>query len=163
MTVSQQPETISTAHCIETQAAAEALCTALQRTVAELVALLDRETGILRSGKPQDIAALQARKASLSAELARDMAALKHDAVFVKMAVPDRLDGLRHQQSVLQKSLDANQEALAAMKSVSEALLRTIAAKVAERRSGAETYREDAALAGGQAALPSALSVDRSL
>lgn len=163
MTLAPQTNPASLPGRIETADAAEALCTALMASVAGLIATLDKETELLRTGNPHEIVALQARKAALSAELSCGMGALRQDAMFVKMAVPQRLEALRGQQEAFEKSLAANQAALSAMASVSEALLRTIAAKAGERGLGPETYGEDASLGTAQLAKPAAISVDRRL
>jgi hypothetical protein len=157
-----QPATPS-APRIDTPEAAERLCSRIAEAVSELVGLLDRETGLLRAGKPQDIVALHARKAALGNTLALDMDALRQDAEFVRMAVPGQIEALRAQQAAFERSLLANQEALAAMKAVSEALLRTIAGKAAERRAGPETYGKDAAIGVAPPLRPAAISVDRTL
>lgn len=148
---------------IETAEDAERLCTSLLGTAAELIAVLDRETDLLRAGRPQEIVALHAHKSALSAALARDMGALRSHADFIRMAAPSRLEELRRQHNDLQRSLQANHDALAAMKSVSESLLRVIAAKAGERRAGPETYGADAVRPETRACAPAAISVDRRL
>ncbi len=153
----------SSAPRVDTPEAAERLCTRVMEMVAEMVALLDRETGLLRAGKPQDIVSLHARKSALGAALALDMDALRQDAEFVRMAVPERLEVLREQQAIFEKSLLANHDALTAMKSVSESLLRTIASKAGERRGGPATYGKNAAMAASHAGGPAPISLDRSL
>ena len=145
---------------IENAEAAQALCTRLTETAAELIGLLDRETALLKQGKPQDIATLYVRKSALSTQLTRDMGAFRRDAEFIAMAAPEHIEAMKDQNAQLQKSIQANHDALAAMKAVSESLLHTIAAKAGERQSGPEVYGEDADVSAGAAGSPSAISVN---
>lgn len=147
----------------ETAEAAQSLCDRLMEHTGDLVALLDRETALLQRGKPHEIAALQARKSALNTALTQDLTAFRQDSAFIKMAVPDRIDTIREQHLQLQKSLNTNQDALAAMKAVSESLLHTIAAKVGERRAGPEVYGKNAGLISKPAGRPTAISFDESL
>lgn len=147
----------------DTQKAALELCDRLMQHTGDLVALLDRETTLLHRGKPQEITALQARKTALSTVLTRDMALFRRDCEFIRTAVPDRIDAIKEQHVQLQKSLAANQDALAAMKAVSESLLHTIAAKVGEQRSGPAVYGKDAGLSAASPVGPAAISLDRTL
>lgn len=148
---------------IETPEAAEALCTRLVQTIADLVDVLDRETDLLKRNKTEAITAVHARKTALSAALMHDMEALKQDAAYIRMAVPGHVDAIEQQQQAFQRSLAANQDALAAMKAVSESLLRTVADRVGAKRAGPEVYRADAGLAGTSPGRPSAISVDTTL
>lgn len=148
---------------IETAQAAKALCARLLETTADLVGLLDRETAILKQGKPGGIGALYVRKSALNALLTRDMSVFRRDADFIIMAAPDEISAIKDQHSQLEKSLEANQDALIAMKAVSESLLHTIAAKVSSRVSGPEVYGKDAGVSVGAPARPAAISVNRVL
>lgn len=157
MDTPEQPAPITSAE------AADALCTRLMATIGDLVALLERETGLLRRGQPQDIVALQARKAALSATLTRDMEQVRENAPFIKQAAPERIDAIKQEHAAFQTSLQANHDALSAMTAVSESLLRTIAGKVAEKCTGPGTYGKDAGLASAGPTRPAAISVDRAL
>ena len=92
---------------IETPEGAEALCTRLVETVAELVGVLDRETDLLKRNKAQEITAVHARKTALSTALLRDMGALKRDAEYIRMAAPEHVAAIKRQQLAFQKSLTA--------------------------------------------------------
>ncbi|MHA1165735.1 MAG: hypothetical protein ACTSP0_09185 [Alphaproteobacteria bacterium] len=157
-----KPDTTPSAEIprIETEAAAKALCARLMETTADLVALLDRETAMLKQGKPGDIGALHVRKAALNALLTRDTAVFRRDASFITMAAPEEINAIKDQHGQLEKSLEANQDALVAMKAVSESLLHTIASKVNSRVSGPEVYGKDAGVSVGKPARPAAISVN---
>jgi len=156
------PDTVPSAEIprIETEAAAKALCGRLMETTADLVTLLDRETALLKKGKPGDIGALHVRKAALNALLTRDTAVFRRDADYITMAAPDEINAIKTQHSQLEKSLEANQDALVAMKAVSESLLHTIAAKVTSRVAGPEVYGSNAGVSVGKPARPAAISVN---
>lgn len=145
---------------IETTEAAQALCKRLLETSAELVDLLDRETALLKQGKPSQTDALYLRKSALNAILTRDMSAFRRDAEFITMAAPDEISTLKERHSQLQKSINANQDALVAMKAVSESLLHTIAAKASERVSGPEVYGKGADVSSAAPARPAAISIN---
>ncbi len=160
MTLTQN--TISSADIprIETAEAAQMLCSRLLETTAELVGLLDKETAMLKQGKPREIGSLHVRKSALNAMLTRDMAVFRRDADFITMAAPEEINAIKEQHGQLQKSINANQDALVAMKAVSESLLHTIAAKASARTSGPETYGQNADVTNSPPARPSAISVN---
>lgn len=145
---------------IETAEAAKMLCARLLETTAELVGLLDKETSMLKQGKPQEIGALYVRKSALNAMMTRDMAVFRREAEFIVMAAPEEISAIKDQHSQLQKSINANQDALVAMKAVSESLLHTIAAKVSVHTSGPETYGQNANVSTSAPARPAAISVN---
>lgn len=145
---------------IETAEAAEALCARLLETTAELVGLLDRETSMLKQGKPREIGSLYVRKSALNAMLTLDMAVFRRDAEFITMAAPEEINAIKDQHTLMQKSINANQDALVAMKAVSESLLHTIATKVSASTSGPETYGQNADVSTGAPARPAAISIN---
>ena len=145
---------------IETAEAAEALCKRLLETTAELVGLLDRETAMLKQGKPREIGSLYVRKSALNAMLTLDMAVFRRDTDFIIMAAPEEISAIKDQHTLMQKSINANQDALVAMKAVSESLLHTIAAKASASSSGPETYGHNADVSTSAPARPVAISVN---
>lgn len=145
---------------IATSDEAKALCTRLLETSAELVDLLDRETAMLKQGKPGQISTIYVRKSALNTLLTHDMLAFRRDAEFISMAAPDEISALRDRHGQLQKSINSNQDALIAMKAVSESLLHTIAAKASSTVSGPEVYGKGANVSVGAPARPAAISVN---
>ena len=145
---------------IETKEAAQALCKRILETTTELVGLLDRETTMLKKGKPGELESVHVRKAALNALITRDMSVFRRDAEFITMAAPQEINAIKEQHSQFQKSLSANQDALVAMKAVSESLLHTIAARAKAHTSGPEVYGQDADINVGPAAGRSAISVN---
>jgi hypothetical protein len=160
MTLTQNTITSANIPRIETAEAAQMLCERLLETTAELVGLLDKETAMLKQGKPRDIGTLHVRKSALNAMLTCDMAVFRRDAEFITMAAPEEISAIKDQHGQLQKSINANQDALVAMKAVSESLLHTIASKVSARSSGPETYGHNADVSTSAPARPAAISVN---
>ena len=160
MTLTQHTTPSADIPRIETPEAAQALCARLLETTAELVGLLDKETAMLKQGKPREIGSLYVRKSALNAMLTRDMSVFRNDADFITMAAPEEISAIKDQHTQLQESINANQDALVAMKAVSESLLHTIAAKASARTSGPETYGQDADVSTGTPARPAAISVN---
>lgn len=160
--MTQTPDMIPSADIprTDTAEAAKSLCAHLLGTTAELVGLLDQETALLKQGKPREINSLYLRKSALNAVLTRDMSIFRRDAEFIMMAAPEEITAIRDQHAQLKKSIDANQDALVAMKAVSESLLHTIAAKAGERTSGPEVYGQDGDVSTGASARPAAISVN---
>lgn len=164
MTRHLQPKTQqSTLPRIETAEDALSLCDRLMETTADLISVLERETGLLRKAKVQDLTALHVRKQSLSTALHRDLSLLRENSEFVKMAANDKIQDLKAQQIHFHKSLATNQNALTAVQAVSEHLLQTIATKVHKPRSGPEVYGRDAGVTTGDNRRSTAIAVDTTL
>lgn len=149
---------------MESAAEAAALCDRLMEYTGEMIAVLERETTLLRAGKLNDIAAIGARKAALGATLTRDMSVFRREAEFIRSALPERIEALREQHLALQKSLTSNSDALAAMKAVSESMLQNVAARFGEQTAGPSVYGKDASMSDGRPRPGgNSISFDRSL
>ncbi|MCF6199949.1 MAG: hypothetical protein L3J67_11260 [Hyphomicrobiaceae bacterium] len=142
---------------------AEDLCNRVLQTSAELIGVLERETEHLRKGDTQSINSLIARKTSLSTTMMKDMTTVNANASYISEVVPQQIELLKDQHAQFQRSLRVNQDALGAVKAISENLLRTISNAAGSTRSGPETYGRSAAMATNAAARPTAVSVNRTL
>jgi flagellar biosynthesis/type III secretory pathway chaperone len=147
---------------IDTPEAAQTLCGQITVTIGELVSTLDRETAQLRKGRALDMTALHARKSALTTTLMRQMAVFGRDSQYISMATPERVAEIKSHQEVFQKALISNQDALNAMKAVSESLLRTIATRVGETKGGPEVYGGNAQAEPTKTPAPPAISIDQS-
>ncbi|RMF05550.1 MAG: hypothetical protein D6773_05115, partial [Alphaproteobacteria bacterium] len=78
------PQTLQEETAARTPEQAEQLCARLMENTGEMVALLDRETALLRNGKPHEITALQARKTALSTALTRDMNTFRQNSGYIR-------------------------------------------------------------------------------
>jgi hypothetical protein len=148
---------------IDTPQQAEELCARLLRTAAELISVLDRETGLLRKGDTNELSSLIARKTALSANMMKDMSAVNVHAAYISRVVPEQVAALKDQHVQFQRSLRINHDALGAVKAISENLLRTIAAAAGTAVGGPETYGRSATMRSDRPAAPAALSINRSL
>jgi len=160
MTLNTETSNSSDTPRISTSEEAQNLCTRLLETSAELVDLLDRETAMLKQGKPSQIGIVHVRKAALNALLTHDMLVFRRDAEFISMAAPEEIAAIKDRHGQLQKSINSNQDALIAMKAVSESLLHTIASKASSTVSGPETYGKGAGVSVGAPARPAAISIN---
>lgn len=138
---------------------ARALIARIMALKAELLEVLDRETQSLRRGRAGDLAGLQARKSALTAAFAHEMATLKANAAFVKTAVPAEVATLKAEHEELARSLAANQEAIVAIKAVSERLLLMVSEKVADARGQLSTYGKTGA-ASAYGRKPASIAID---
>jgi hypothetical protein len=148
---------------LASRADADALCARLSATTLDLLSLLERETEMLRRAQAQEIAGLVTHKTMLSTQLARDTQVLRDNLAFLRASAPEKLESLREEHRAFSRALDVNGQALAAMKSVSEQLLKAIARQAEEGRAGPDTYGKGAAYAASRAGRPAAISVNRSL
>lgn len=142
---------------------AEDLCNRVLSTSAELMGVLERETELLRKGDTQELNSLIARKTSLSATMMKDMTTVNANASYISEVVPEQIELLKDQHAQFQRSLRINQEALGAVKAISENLLRTISQAAGSTQQGPQTYGQGAAMATNSPARPTAVSVNRSL
>lgn len=158
-----QDEMTTTPVAFEHPQQAEDLCTRVLQTTAELISVLERETEQLRKGDTQEFHSIIARKTSLSTTMMRDMTTLNANASYISQVVPEQIAILKDQHALFQRSLRINQDALGAVKAISENLLRTISNAAGSSRQGPETYGRSASMAAANTARPTALSVNRSL
>ncbi|MHA1523041.1 MAG: hypothetical protein ACTSY1_01395 [Alphaproteobacteria bacterium] len=104
-----------------------ALCTSLSATACALMEVIDRETEILKGGRPREIATLQSDKIELSALYLAEMTRLKQHASTVAAFAQEEIQALKPVLQELAAKLVENQDALAAILTVSERLIRTAA------------------------------------
>lgn len=123
---------------------ATAFCDALAETVDALIRVLDEESKLVRSAQLSDAAVLQAKKSALSAQYGGQLQVLKHNAANMRDLSPEGVERLRRRQNALEEALQANMTVLATARTVSETLIRGIAANAAEKRGGPTVYGSNA-------------------
>jgi hypothetical protein len=148
---------------IETPQQAEELCARLLRTAAELISVLDRETSLLRKGDTNELTSLIARKTALSSTMMKDMTSVNANAAYISRVVPEQIEALKDQHAQFKRSLRINQDALGAVKAISENLMRTIAGAAGSAKAGPDVYGRSALMRSERPLAPAALSVNRSL
>jgi hypothetical protein len=147
---------------IRSAAEAENLIHHLLTAMDALVATVEQETELVRTGKLKDAVALEAAKAELARAYVNDTAQVKANLPLLKKQVPDLLASLRKQHDTFNALLQINLTVLATAHAVSEGLIRGAHAEVA-RKNAPQTYGNS----GRPVALPKnaavPVSISRSL
>lgn len=131
---------------IDSVEAAETLCRELFQTMETLHQVMDAETGHLKAMNIAEAERLQARKSELARAYIRDIATFKAQAKAVAALAPDGMAALSRTHKGLRASILENEAVLEALRTVSTALIRRTAEKVAAKSGGPRTYSRDAAL-----------------
>lgn len=132
----------------------------LLSTSEGLADVVRRETVCLKEGKPLSIEALQEEKTRLANEYAMDIQAVARRKEMIDRAPADRVARLKSSMTGLNMALSENRIALDAAKSVSERILKSIAAHVGERNAPALNYGRNAAVAQKGPARAAAIALD---
>ncbi len=158
----QRRETPSPSSVAATPAAARKLAETLMDAMGALLAVIERETELVRAGKLREAMTFEPRKAELSKNYVNAVGQLKASQKQLAQAAPELLKTLHRHHDVFRSMLQINLTVLATAHAVSESIVRGVNAEMA-RRSMPNTYT-----AAGKRAAPSPrqitpLSVSRSL
>ena len=145
------------------KAQAVALCASLSATAQALMEVIDRETDILKGGRPREIEALQSDKIELSALYLAEMTRLKRHASTVAALAQDEIQALKPELLELAARLVENQDALAAILTVSERLIRTAAMNAVATTAAPSTYGNSARITPPPDGKATKFAVNRSL
>jgi hypothetical protein len=145
-----------------TPAAARKLAETLMDAMSALLAVIERETELVRAGKLREAMTFEPRKAELSKNYVNAVGQLKASQKQLAQAAPDLLKTLHRHHDVFRSMLQINLTVLATAHAVSESIVRGVNTEM-QRRSMPNTYT-----AAGKRAAPSPrhitpLSVSRSL
>ena len=145
-----------------TPAEARKLAQDLMDAMSALLAVIERETELVRAGKLREAMTSEPRKAELSRNYVNAVGQLKANQKQLAQAAPDLLKTLHRHHDVFRSMLQINLTVLATAHAVSESIVRGVNAEM-QRRSIPNTYT-----AAGKRAAPSPrhitpLSVSRSL
>ena len=124
---------------IQSRAEAENLVRHLLAAMDALVATVEQETTLVRSGKLKEAVALEATKSELARLYAADTAQVKANLPALSKQVPDLLAALRQHHDTFNALLQINLTVLATAHAVSEGLIRGAHGEVA-RRNAPQTY-----------------------
>lgn len=127
--------------------------------------IMCKEIELLRSMRPQDIGELQETKADLARSYENYLRELREDPSILGAAAPERKEELKIATTRFRSVLDDNERALRSVKTVSENLLNTIVAAVAEQKAHSSAYSNNGSLRGtnGSAADTVSFSVNKQL
>jgi hypothetical protein len=158
----QRREAPSPTPVATTAAAARKLAETLMDAMSALLAVIERETELVRAGKLREAMTFEPRKAELSKNYVNAVGQLKASQKQLAQAAPELLKTLHRHHDVFRSMLQINLTVLATAHAVSESIVRGVNAEM-QRRSMPNTYT-----AAGKRAAPSPrhvtpLSVSRSL
>ena len=158
----QRRETPSPAPAAATPAEAHKLAQNLMDAMSALLAIIERETELVRAGKLREAMTSEPRKAELSKNYVNAVGQIKANQKQLAQSAPELLKTLHRHHDLFRSMLQINLTVLATAHAVSENIVRGVNAEM-QRRSMPNTYT-----AAGKRAAPSPrhitpLSVSRSL
>jgi hypothetical protein len=158
----QRRDTPSPSSVAATAAEARKLAQNLMDAMSALLAVIERETELVRAGKLREAMTTEPRKAELSKAYVNAVGQLKANQKQLAQAAPELLKTLHRHHELFRSMLQINLTVLATAHAVSENIVRGVNAEM-QRRSMPNTYT-----AAGKRAAPSPrhitpLSVSRSL
>ena len=153
------PASIPTA---STVAEGRKLAENLMEVMSALLAVIERETELVRAGKIREGMALEPKKTELSRRYVHALAYLKASQKYLHKVAPELLTTLHRHHDVFRAMLQINLTVLATAHAVSESIVRGVNTEL-QRRNIPNTYTS-----AGQRATPgprniTPLSVSRSL
>ena len=145
-----------------TPADAKKLAEGLMEVMSALLAVIERETELVRAGKVREAMQLEPQKTALSGRYVTAIETLRVAQQHLSQVAPDLLASLKRHHETFRAMLQINLTVLATAHAVSEGILRGVNAEV-QRRNMPNTYT-----AAGQRATPgprhiTPLAVSRSL
>lgn len=143
-------------------AEARKLAESLMDAMNALLAVIERETELVRAGKVREAIALEAQKAELSRRYLGAVAHLRASQHYLTQKAPELLTTLHRHHDTFRAMLQVNLTVLATAHAVSEGIVRGVNTEI-QRRNIPNTYT-----ASGQRATPgprniTPLTVSRSL
>ena len=147
---------------VTTPADARKLAEGMLETMNALLAVIERETELVRVGKIREGMALEKQKSELSRRYAGAMSHFKSSQKYMTRSTPELLTALHRHHETFRAMLQVNLTVLATAHAVSEGIVRGVSAE-AQRRTMPQTYT-----ANGQRSAPprqhtSPIAVSRSL
>jgi hypothetical protein len=147
---------------VTTPADARKLAEGMLETMNALLAVIERETELVRAGKIREGMALEKQKSELSRRYAGAMSHFKSSQKYMTQSTPELLTALHRHHETFRAMLQVNLTVLATAHAVSEGIVRGVSAE-AQRRTMPQTYT-----ANGQRSAPprqhtSPIAVSRSL
>jgi hypothetical protein len=147
---------------IQNAADAENLVRHLLAAMDALVATVEQETLLVRSGKLREAVTLEATKSELARLYVSDTAQVKANLPVLSKQVPDLLAALRKQHNTFNALLQINLTVLATAHAVSEGLIRGAHTEVA-RKNAPQIYGNSGRPAAPPKSAATPVSVSRTL
>jgi hypothetical protein len=158
----QRPPAAAAKPAASTPAEARKLAEDMMEVMSALLAIIERETELVRAGKVREAMQLEEQKNELSRRYVAVVENLKNAQKHLAQVAPELLATLRRNHETFRAMLQINLTVLATAHAVSEGIVRGVNAEV-QRRNMPNTYT-----AAGQRAAPgprhiTPLAVSRSL
>lgn len=131
---------------MSTQAPLEQAVGNLIIVTESLAKLIAEEQDLLDRRRPREIAPLQDEKHRLTRTYAREAAALKSDPDWRRKVPPASMARLKSATARCRDLTEQHERRLAAMKNVSEGLMKSIGDAVARKQAPAQSYNQRAGL-----------------
>jgi hypothetical protein len=122
-----------------TAAEARKLAENLMEVMSALLALIERETELVRAGKLREAMATETKKTELSRRYVGAVAHLKASQKYLSQAAPELLTTLHRHHEVFRAMLQINLTVLATAHAVSESIMRGVNTEI-QRRNIPNTY-----------------------
>ena len=132
----QQPAPASIA---STPAAARRLAEDLMDVMSALLAVIERETELVRAGKVREAMSLATKKSEFSARYVAAVTRLKASQKYLQQTAPELLTTLHRHHDVFRAMLQINLTVLATAHAVSEGIVRGVNTEM-QRRNIPNTY-----------------------
>ncbi|ABE62166.1 conserved hypothetical protein [Nitrobacter hamburgensis X14] len=133
---------------VATPADARKLADGMLDTMNALLAVIERETELVRAGKIREGMALGKQKSELSRRYAGAISHFKRSQAYMTQSTPELLTALQRHHDTFRAILQVNLTVLATAHAVSEGIVRGVSAE-AQRRAMPQTYT-----ANGQRSAP---------
>jgi hypothetical protein len=122
-----------------TPAEARKLAETMIEVMNNLLAVIERETELVRAGKVRDAILLEPKKTEMSRHYVIMIGLLKGSQKYLAQATPDLLSALHHHHDIFRAMLQVNLTVLATAHAVSEGIVRGVNTEI-QRRNIPQTY-----------------------
>lgn len=140
---------------------AESLCIRMNETMDALNNVIEAETRLVRAGKVREAGYLQAEKADLAKRYMELLIEIQNHAQTLSLLIPEMVERTRRRHESFRIALQSNMNALDIARSVSEQLIKDVAAEVGSKKQ-LNTYGMNGMQAQQYITTP-AISIDRAL
>jgi len=147
---------------ITSEAEARAVMGEIGRLIAELCAIVEEETALVRCGRLTSATRIVERKTELARAFVNQSTRVRASTRYLARQMPDLLDALRRQHEEFRARLQLNLTALATARAVSEGILRGVSNELA-RRTTVATYGESGRPIGSGRRAGAPIALSRSL
>ena len=127
----------------------------------DIIKLIDHETELLAACEPLKITDLQADKARLSNEYSMDIKAIGLKPELIDRAPAEKISRMKTLMKKLEERVAVNAEALLAAKSVSESIVKNVAAAVSPQAKAGAAYGRDGAAVRPAVSRIAAMALDQ--